>query len=103
MYAIISADGRQYKVEKGQTLDIDLRELEDGATLTFDRVLAIGGEGEFRLGQPVVQGASVTATVIEETKGPKLVVQKFRRRKNYKRRTGHRQHHTRIRIESINA
>ncbi len=103
MYAIISTDGRQYKVEKGQTLDIDLRDLEPGASLTFDRVLAIGGDAGFRLGQPVVQGASVTATVVEETLGPKLVVQKFRRRKNYKRRTGHRQHHTRIRIESINA
>lgn len=103
MYAIISDSGRQYKVEPGQTLDIDLRDgVSAGDGLTFDRVLAVGGDGGFRLGQPVVEGASVTATVVDVVKGDKLYVQKFRRRKNSKRRTGHRQRHLRVKIDSIN-
>jgi large subunit ribosomal protein L21 len=101
MYAIISEDGRQYKVTAGQTLDIDLREVNPGDTITFERVLAIGGDEGFRLGQPTVAGATVSATVVEVVKGDKLYVQKFRRRKNSKRRTGHRQKYTRVRIESI--
>ncbi len=101
MYAIIADGGRQYKVEPGQTLDIDLREAEPGQKLAFDRVLAIGGDDGFRLGQPVIEGASVAATVLDTTKGQKIYVQKFRRRKNSKRRTGHRQKYLRVRIESI--
>ena len=101
MYAIIADGGRQYKVEQGQTLEIDLRDAEPGQTISFDRVLAIGGDEGFRLGQPVVEGASVSATVLDLTKGTKIYVQKFRRRKNSKRRTGHRQKYIRVRIESI--
>lgn len=101
MYAIIADGGRQYKVEQGQTLEIDLREAEPGQTLTFDRVLAVGGDSGLQLGQPVVSGASVTATVLDQTKGLKIYVQKFRRRKNSRRRTGHRQKYLRVRIEAI--
>ena len=73
-----------------------------GESITFDRVLAIGGEGETaRIGQPVVAGASVTAEVLGPTQGPKLFVQKFRRRKNSRRRTGHRQLHTQVKIGQI--
>lgn len=102
MYAIIADGGRQYKVEQGQTLEVDLRDAEIGATLSFDRVLAVGGDDGLRLGQPVLDGAAVSATVLDNTKGPKIYVQKFRRRKNSKRRTGHRQKYTRVRIDSIN-
>ena len=101
MYAIIADGGRQYKVEPGQTLEVDLRSAEPGSTITFDRVLAVGGDEGFRLGQPVVDGASVSATVLDTTQGKKIYVQKFRRRKNSKRRTGHRQKYTRVRIDSI--
>ncbi len=101
MYAIIADGGRQYKVEQGQTLDIDLREVEPGQSISFDRVLAIGGDDGFRLGQPTVDGATVTATVLDMAKGEKIYVQKFRRRKNSKRRTGHRQKYVRVRIEAI--
>ena len=82
MYAIIADGGRQYKVEEGQILEIDFREVEAGSELKFDRVLAVGGDSGLKLGTPTLAGASVTAKVIEETKGEKLVVQKFRRRKN---------------------
>lgn len=102
MYAIIADGGRQYKVEEGQVLDIDYRDVEDGASLTFDRVLVVSdGEKSFNLGTPTLEGASVSAKVVEQTKGEKIYVQKFRRRKNSKRRTGHRQKYTRVQIEKI--
>ena len=72
MYAIIADGGRQYKVEEGQTLEIDFREVEAGSTLTFDRVLAVGSDSGLKLGQPTVEGASVSAKVLGETKGDKI-------------------------------
>lgn len=101
MYAIIADGGRQYKVEEGQTLEVDLRSANPGDSITFDRVLAVSDDSGFRLGQPEVSGASVSAKVLDNTKGDKIYVQKFRRRKNSKRRTGHRQKYTRVRIEKI--
>ena len=101
MYAIIADGGRQHKVEEGQTLEVDLRQVNPGDQITFDRVLAIGGDEGFKLGTPEVSGASVTAKVIDQSKGNKVFVQKFRRRKNSKRRTVHRQKYTRVRIEKI--
>lgn len=101
MYAIIADGGRQYKVEEGQELDIDLRDVEEGSELAFDRVLAISDGETFTLGQPAVAGAKVIASVIGSVKGEKLTVQKFRKRKNSRRRTGHRQHYTRVKIGKI--
>ena len=101
MYAIIADGGRQYKVEEGQELEIDLRDAAEGDQITFDRVLTISSEEGVKVGQPVVEGASVTAEVLDEVKGDKLYVQKFRRRKNSKRRTGHRQRYTKVRVSSI--
>jgi large subunit ribosomal protein L21 len=102
MYAIIRDGGRQYKVAPGQRVDIDLRDgLNAGDTVEFSHVLAIGGDEGLRLGTPAVEGAKVTATVIGVEKGDKLYIQKFHRRKNYKRRTGHRQKYTRIEIAEI--
>jgi large subunit ribosomal protein L21 len=103
MYAIICDGGRQFKVEKDQLLDIDYRDTaETGDKIEFDRVLAIGGgEAGLKLGQPTVSGAKVTASVVGLEKGEKIFIQKFRRRKNYEVRTGHRQKYTRIKIESI--
>ncbi|HEV3022858.1 MAG TPA: 50S ribosomal protein L21 [Pirellulales bacterium] len=103
MYAIISDGGRQYKVEEGQELVIDYREVSAGSELSFDRVLACGGDGETKLGQPVLEGASVKAEVLGPELGPKLVVQKKRRRKNMQRKNGHRQLNTRVRISRIEA
>ncbi len=101
MYAIVADGGRQYKVEEGQFLEIDYRQLEQGSELTFDRVLAISDGDNFKLGQPTVSGAAVTAKVVGDTKGEKIYVQKFRRRKNSKTRTGHRQKYVRVQISNI--
>jgi large subunit ribosomal protein L21 len=102
MYAIISEGGRQFRVEEGQEFDIDYRDVAAGEQVTFDRVLALRGDAEFKVGQPVVEGASVTAEVLSTVQGPKLVVQKARRRKNYRRKTGHRQIYTRVKVNKIN-
>ncbi len=102
MYAIIADGGRQYKVEEGQELSIDFRDLSAGEKLTFERVLAVSdGQGDLKLGAPMVDGASVEAEVVGAEKGEKLVVQKLRRRKNSRRKTGHRAIHTRIKIAKI--
>lgn len=103
MYAIIVEDGRQYRVEEGQELIVHEREADVGATVTFGNVLAISAQDGLKLGKPLVAGASVTAEVLGPVAGPKLVVQKFRRRKNYRRRNGHRQHYTKVRISKISA
>ena len=101
MYAIIADGGRQYKVEQGQILEIDFRAVNAGDEITFDCVLAVSSDKGFQLGKPTVEGASVSAKVIGETKGDKIYVQKFRRRKNSKRRTGHRQKYVKVQIGAI--
>jgi large subunit ribosomal protein L21 len=101
MYAIFEDSGTQFQVEEGEELQIDYRDLPAGEQLTFDRVLAIRDEGGLKLGQPTLASASVTAEVLGVTQGPKLVVQKFRRRKNVRRRTGHRQLFTKVKISKI--
>jgi len=101
MYAIIQDGAHQFQVEPGQELDIDYRELSAGAEVTFDRVLAYRDDDGLEIGRPTLESAKVTAKVVSTTQGPKLVVQKFRRRKNERRRTGHRQMFTRVVIEQI--
>jgi len=102
MYAIVVDGSRQLKVQTGQKIDIDLRmELNPGDTFEFTKVIAIGGDDGLKLGSPEISGAKVSAKVIGVEKGEKLYIQKFRRRKNYKRRTGHRQKYTRIEIAEI--
>ncbi|GAB4133172.1 50S ribosomal protein L21 [Thermopirellula anaerolimosa] len=113
MYAIIEDGGRQYKVEEGQVLDIDYRADESPVTPTgdeaeprkirFTRVLAVRDDNGLRLGNPVLEGAEVTADVVETVMGPKVYIQKFRRRKNYRRRRGHRQIYLRVKIAAIQA
>lgn len=103
MYAIFIDGGRQYRAQVGQQLDIDFREgSETGDNIQFEKVLAIGGDEGLKLGTPVVSGANVVAKVLSVEKGEKLYIQKFRRRKNSKRRTGHRQMYTRVEISAIN-
>jgi len=101
MYAIIVEGGRQIKVEEGQELDIDFREVSTGDQVKFDRVLAYRDDSGLQVGQPMLPSASVTAEVLSVSQGPKLVVQKFRRRKNSRRKTGHRQLYTRVKISKI--
>ncbi len=101
MYAIIDDRGQQLKVEEGQELEIDLHEASAGDEIVFDRVLAISGEDGVHLGKPILDGASVSAVVVGASQGQKLVVRKFRKRKNSRRKTGHRQMYTRVQIASI--
>jgi large subunit ribosomal protein L21 len=101
MYAIIIDGGRQYKVTKGQELVIDYRDASAGDQLKFDKVLAYSDGSALKLGEPTLGGASVTAKVLSVVQGPKLTVQKFRRRKTYRSKTGHRQLFTKVQIESI--
>jgi large subunit ribosomal protein L21 len=101
MYAIIADGGRQYRVEEGQELDVDYREAATGQEIEFDRVLAVSSDQGLQLGQPTLEGVKVTAQVLGVQQGDKIYVQKFRRRKNYRRRTGHRQMYTRVRINRI--
>jgi len=102
MYAIIADGGRQLKVEEGQELTIDFRDAPAGEKLIFDKVLAVSnGEGDLKLGAPTLEGASVQAEVLGAEKGEKLVVQKLRKRKNSRRKTGHRSVYTKIKIAAI--
>ncbi len=101
MYAIIEESGRQFRVEEGQQLEIDYREAAAGDEVKFDRVLAVRSDDGFKVGQPTVEGASVIAQIVGVVQGEKLVVQKLRRRKTYRRKTGHRQLYTQVKISKI--
>jgi large subunit ribosomal protein L21 len=101
MYAIILDGGRQYKVSEGQIIDLDYRDVPGGETLKLDRVLCVSDGATVKLGEPNVDGATVSAEVIGPQKGEKIYIQKFRRRKNHRCRTGHRQLYTRVRISKI--
>jgi len=100
-YCIVSDGGRQYRVSEGQELEVDFRPIDAGSELVFDKVLAVSKEGKLHLGSPMIDGAVVKAEVIGLSQGEKIYVQKFRRRKNYRRKTGHRSVSTRVRISEI--
>ena len=101
MYAIISDGGRQYKVVEGQELTVDYRDVPTGEAFKFDQVVAVSDGSKLQLGQPTLGGAVVTAKVLGVAQGPKLIVQKFRRRKTMRRRNGHRQLFTQVKIDKI--
>ena len=103
MYAIISDSGRQFTVKEGDVLTIDYRDAEKGTTIDFDKVLAVSTDAGFSIGTPHVSGASVSAEVLGPKLAKKLVVQKFRRRKNSRRKTGHRQMNLEVKIGKISA
>jgi len=102
VYAIINDRGRQKTVREGEIVNLDLMgKAQPGDKITIDSVLLIGNEGSVRIGKPTVPGAKVTATVIGEDLGPKLIAFRFKRRKNVRRKRGHRQHFTQVKIEKI--
>ncbi|HYN64343.1 MAG TPA: 50S ribosomal protein L21 [Candidatus Limnocylindrales bacterium] len=103
MYAVVSSGGKQYRVEPGSTLLMERLASQPGGSILFDRVLLIGDGDDVTVGTPVVAGASVSGTVLGEELGPKLVIFKFKQKVKYRRRTGHRQHLLRVRIDEINA
>ena len=100
MYAVVDIQGKQYRAEKGMTLQVDRIEAEAGATLTFDKVLLLSGDS-IKVGSPYVEGASISATVQEEIKGDKIVVFKYKPKKDYRRTQGHRQRYTLVTIDDI--
>ena len=102
MYAIIEEGGKQYKVTSGDTILIDRHLKEDEKSISFDRVLLVGGEGEPKMGLPTVSKATVSADVIGEEKGVKIDIQKYKRRKGYHKKIGHRQRYVRVKITGIN-
>ena len=103
MYAVIRDRGAQYRVEEGQTVDVALMEAEPGEQVTLSEVLMVGGTDDVKIGAPLIANASVIAEVIGEARGEKIVVFKYKRKKRYRRRTGHRQDYTRLQIKEIQA
>jgi large subunit ribosomal protein L21 len=101
MYAIVKIAGRQYRAVEGQFIDVDRLPQEAGQSITIEDVLLVSNGDNVTVGQPTVKGASVTATVEEQFRGEKLIVFKYRQRTTYRRTRGHRQYHTRIRINKI--
>ncbi|HET9515015.1 MAG TPA: 50S ribosomal protein L21 [Gemmatimonadales bacterium] len=101
MYAIFRALGKQFKAEKGKTIKLPRMDAEPGSKVTFDEVLLTSDGDKVKAGAPLVKGASVEAEVVGETKGEKIYVFKFKRRKNYRRKTGHRAKFTEIKITDV--
>jgi large subunit ribosomal protein L21 len=101
MYAVIATGGKQYRVQEGETLRIEKLPTGKGGTVTFDEVLLVADGEAVKVGTPNVAGAKVTAEVLEEGRGKKLLIYKYRRRKGYRRKTGHRQPFTAIKITGI--
>lgn len=101
MYAVIETGGKQYRVTAGDTIDVERLPAEAGSQIELDRVLMVAGDEGISIGAPVVAGARVVATVAQHLRGPKIVVFKFRAKKRYRRKTGHRQELTRLKIDTI--
>jgi large subunit ribosomal protein L21 len=101
MYAVIRTGGKQYRVAKDDVITIEKLAAEKGATVSFDEVLMVGGDGATKVGAPLVAGAKVTGTVLDQGKGEKILIFKKRRRKNSRRKNGHRQFETVVRIADI--
>ncbi len=101
MYAVIETGGKQYRVEPGDVIDVERLAREDEERVVFDRVLMIGGSESVEVGTPLVAGAEVNAVAVGEVRGRKVQVFKRKRRKGYRRKTGHRQDYLRVRIEGI--
>lgn len=103
MYAVIDTDGKQYRVEEGQSLRLDKRELEIGAKVEFDKVLLVSKEGSLSVGAPHVANSKVIAEVVNHGRAKKIKIIKFKRRKHQMKRQGHRQWFTEVKIKAIEA
>ncbi|MEJ7733360.1 MAG: 50S ribosomal protein L21 [Polyangiaceae bacterium] len=102
MYAVIRTGGKQYRVSEGQTLRVEKLTGKAGDKINFGEVLLLGGDSP-KVGQPLVKGASVAAEIVGDGRGPKIIVFKFKRRKNMRRKNGHRQPYTELKITGITA
>lgn len=103
MYAIIETGGKQYKVQEGDTLLVEKLNASEGDVVTIENVLAVSKEGSLTVGSPLVSGAKVEAKVVEQGKGKKIIIFKYKPKKDFRRKQGHRQPYTKLVIEKINA
>ena len=101
LYAIIKTGGKQYKVAEGSEIIVEKLDVEEGSSVTFEEVLAIGEGEEIKFGRPLIEGAKVTGSVVKNGKGPKIRIFKYKHKTNYRRRQGHRQPFTKVKIEKI--
>ncbi|UNC93331.1 50S ribosomal protein L21 [Candidatus Contubernalis alkaliaceticus] len=103
MYAVIETGGKQYRVEEGQVIKIEKIDAQVGDEITFDKVLAVNSGDGLKVGTPLVKGAAATAKVVRQDKDKKIIVFKYKAKKNYRKKTGHRQPYTQVKIERIEA
>ena len=103
MYAVIETGGKQYKVSEGDVIYIEKLNAEDGADVSFDKVLVVGEGDSVKVGSPLVEGAVVNGKVIKSAKSKKIIVYKYKPKKGYHKKQGHRQPYTKVQIEKINA
>ena len=101
MYAVIVSGGKQYRVQEGETLKLEKLQAEAGSSVEFDRVLLVGNGDDLKIGEPVVDGAKVTAEVVQHGRAKKVEIIKFKRRKHHMKRQGHRQWFTEVKITGI--
>ena len=101
MYAVIRTGGKQHRVEPGQSIRVERLAGDVGDSIELPEVLLVGGEGEARVGQPLVAGAKAVGTITAQGRGPKITIFKMKRRKGYRRKQGHRQDFTEIRVDKI--
>ncbi|MDP4094089.1 MAG: 50S ribosomal protein L21 [Bacillota bacterium] len=103
MYAVVETGGKQYKVQEGDVIFVEKLAVEEGSTITLDKVLAISNEGSVKVGTPVVMNANIQAKVLGHGKGEKVIIFKYKPKKDFRKKQGHRQPFTKIQIEKINA
>jgi len=103
MYAVVKTGGKQYKVSEGDFFKVEKLAGEVGEAVEFDQVLLVSKDGDLRLGQPVVEGAKVKGTIVEQDREKKIIVFKMKRRKGYRLKKGHRQYYTGVKVEAIEA
>lgn len=101
MYAVIETGGKQYRVQEGDVVTVERLNVEAGQKIEFDKVLVLAGEGDLKVGTPYVEGAKVTGEVVENGKGKKVIIFKYKAKKDYRKKQGHRQPYTMVKIESL--
>ncbi|GAB4256791.1 MAG: 50S ribosomal protein L21 [Deferrisomatales bacterium] len=101
MYAVVKTGGKQYKVSEGDFFKVEKLPGEVGGEVVFDQVLLVSKDGEVQLGRPLVEGARVKGTIVEQGREKKIIVFKMKRRKGYRRKQGHRQYYTGVKVDSI--
>lgn len=101
MFAIIETGGKQYRVAEGEFINVEKLPVPEGETVTLDRVLMVGEDDQVRIGKPLVEGARVQARVVDQDRGPRVIVFKYKPKIRYRRKIGHRQSFTRLQIERI--